>query len=143
MFMKTMLSEHIVSNQLSSDMRQQEVIESVGSLQFWEEEHQAAGPLSWAHFRLHSSRVQKPHWLCNGQGVGMTSLDAMTITGVRSVSPESVQGIRFFKPLTLIVGENGAGKTTIIECLKYVCTGSFPPASGKVRLRLGIDDVSS
>ncbi|KAH3761574.1 rad50 subfamily protein [Pelomyxa schiedti] len=31
------------------------------------------------------------------------------------------------KPLTLIVGENGAGKTTVIECLKYACTGEFPP----------------
>lgn len=63
----------------------------------------------------------------------MTSLEALSISGVRSVAPESTQVVRFFKPLTLIVGENGAGKTTIIECLKYVCTGSLPPASKSVR----------
>lgn len=31
----------------------------------------------------------------------------------------------------MIVGANGCGKTTIIECLKYACTGSLPPNSGK------------
>jgi DNA repair protein RAD50 len=61
----------------------------------------------------------------------MTSLVAMMVSGVRSVSPDGFEGIHFFKPLTLIVGENGAGKTTIIECLKYACTGEFPPASNK------------
>lgn len=65
----------------------------------------------------------------------MTSLEAMTIMGVRSVSPDSQQGIKFLRPLTLIVGENGAGKTTIIECLKYACTGTAPPATNKVRKR--------
>lgn len=63
----------------------------------------------------------------------MTSLEAMSIQGVRSVAPDVQQGIRFLRPLTLIVGENGAGKTTIIECLKYACTGSAPPATNKVR----------
>ena len=28
--------------------------------------------------------------------------------------------IKFQKPLTLILGHNGAGKTTIIECLKAI-----------------------
>ena len=37
--------------------------------------------------------------------------------------------IKFQKPLTLILGHNGAGKTTIIECLKAITTGSFPPSS--------------
>ncbi|KAJ5505442.1 Recombination/repair protein Rad50 [Penicillium expansum] len=32
-------------------------------------------------------------------------------------------------PLTLIVGYNGSGKTTIIECLKYATTGDLPPNS--------------
>lgn len=35
--------------------------------------------------------------------------------------------IEFKAPLTLIVGMNGSGKTTIIECLKYVTTGELPP----------------
>ena len=37
--------------------------------------------------------------------------------------------IQFFSPLTLIVGHNGSGKTTVIECLKYATTGQLPPNS--------------
>ena len=37
--------------------------------------------------------------------------------------------IQFPKPLTLIVGRNGAGKTTIIECLKMATTGELPPSA--------------
>lgn len=33
--------------------------------------------------------------------------------------------------MTFIVGANGCGKTTIIECLKYAITGSFPPGCGR------------
>lgn len=29
--------------------------------------------------------------------------------------------------MTLIVGENGAGKTTIIESIKYALVNQFPP----------------
>jgi DNA repair protein RAD50 len=35
--------------------------------------------------------------------------------------------IQFYTPLTVIVGHNGSGKTTIIECLKYATTGDMPP----------------
>lgn len=37
--------------------------------------------------------------------------------------------IMFQTPLTLITGHNGAGKTTIIECLNYAMTGEMPPNS--------------
>lgn len=47
------------------------------------------------------------------------------------------QTIEFYSPLTMIVGQNGSGKTTIIECLKYACTGKLPPGgastAGQVR----------
>ncbi|KAJ3142835.1 DNA repair protein rad50 [Geranomyces variabilis] len=51
------------------------------------------------------------------------------LSGIRSFSPEVANVIEFYSPLTLIVGHNGAGKTTIIECLKYVTTGAMPPNS--------------
>ncbi|XP_061992720.1 DNA repair protein RAD50 isoform X1 [Rosa rugosa] len=57
----------------------------------------------------------------------MSTVDKMLIKGIRSFDPENKHVITFFKPLTLIVGHNGAGKTTIIECLKLSCTGELPP----------------
>ncbi|KAL8255468.1 hypothetical protein R6Q59_030535 [Mikania micrantha] len=57
----------------------------------------------------------------------MSTVDKMLIKGIRSFDPENRNVITFFKPLTLIVGANGAGKTTIIECLKLSCTGELPP----------------
>jgi len=57
----------------------------------------------------------------------MTSIDKLQIRGIRSFSPNSAQTLEFQKPLTLIVGKNGSGKTTIIECLKMGCTGELPP----------------
>jgi DNA repair protein RAD50 len=35
----------------------------------------------------------------------------MLIKGIRSFAPENNAAIEFYKPLTLIVGSNGAGKT--------------------------------
>jgi len=49
------------------------------------------------------------------------------IMGIRSYTPDSMSTIDFEGPLTLILGHNGAGKTTIIESLKLCTTGSFPP----------------
>jgi DNA repair protein RAD50 len=53
----------------------------------------------------------------------------MTIQGIRSYGPreQDTQMIEFFSPVTLIVGQNGSGKTTVIECLKYATTSDMPP----------------
>eukprot|EP00123_Amoebidium_parasiticum_P014886 comp22686_c0_seq1/m.35107 comp22686_c0_seq1/g.35107 ORF comp22686_c0_seq1/g.35107 comp22686_c0_seq1/m.35107 type:complete len:1312 (-) comp22686_c0_seq1:379-4314(-) len=57
----------------------------------------------------------------------MSSVEKLLIQGIRSVDPEHPEVIEFYSPLTLIVGSNGAGKTTIIECLRYATTGEYPP----------------
>ncbi|KAG0748052.1 hypothetical protein G6F32_004910 [Rhizopus arrhizus] len=59
----------------------------------------------------------------------MSQIESMAILGVRSFSPSEPSYIKFFSPLTLIVGSNGSGKTTIIESLRYACTGDTPPNS--------------
>ena len=56
-------------------------------------------------------------------------LKKLQISGIRSFSPGSEISIEFDEKLTLILGKNGAGKTTIIECLKVATTGTFPPGS--------------
>ena len=57
----------------------------------------------------------------------MSKIDKMQIQGIRSFTGGISETIEFFQPLTLVVGVNGSGKTTIIECLKYVLTGMMPP----------------
>ena len=66
----------------------------------------------------------------------MAEIRKMSIQGIRAFSPFESKTIRFFKPLTIIVGDNGCGKTTIIECLKVACTGGLPAnvANGQVSL---------
>ncbi|KAI8370966.1 DNA repair protein Rad50, partial [Blakeslea trispora] len=59
----------------------------------------------------------------------MSHITNMALLGVRSFSPDEASYIRFFSPLTLIVGPNGSGKTTIIESMRYACTGDLPPNS--------------
>jgi len=61
----------------------------------------------------------------------MSELLRMSISGIRSYSPDEVEYIEFMKPITLIQGRNGSGKTSIIECLKVMTSGSFPPNSNK------------
>ncbi|KAJ4349088.1 DNA repair protein rad50 [Ascochyta clinopodiicola] len=59
----------------------------------------------------------------------MSKIDRMMIQGIRSFGPEKGETIVFTTPLTLIVGWNGSGKTTIIESLRYATTGDLPPNS--------------
>ncbi|KAH9947593.1 P-loop containing nucleoside triphosphate hydrolase protein [Amylocystis lapponica] len=59
-------------------------------------------------------------------GNTMASLNKLAIRGIRSFDDKSVAVIEFFNPVTVIVGHNGSGKTTIIECLKYATTGDQP-----------------
>lgn len=61
----------------------------------------------------------------------MASIEKMSIRGIRSFSPDRDETIEFYSPLTMIVGANGCGKTTIIEALKFICTGTLPPNSNK------------
>ncbi|KAF3921587.1 hypothetical protein AA313_de0205369 [Arthrobotrys entomopaga] len=56
-------------------------------------------------------------------------VDKLAILGIRSFDNTRQEIIAFHTPLTLIVGYNGSGKTTIIECLKYATTGDLPPNS--------------
>ncbi|SMQ45235.1 unnamed protein product [Zymoseptoria tritici ST99CH_3D7] len=59
----------------------------------------------------------------------MSKIEKLSILGVRSFDHRKAMSIEFHAPLTLIVGMNGSGKTTIIECLKYATTGIMPPGS--------------
>ena len=63
----------------------------------------------------------------------MSQIEKLAIRGIRAFSPDREQAIEFESPLTMIVGANGCGKTTVIECLKFGTTGQAPPgsASGK------------
>ncbi|CCF58024.1 hypothetical protein KAFR_0D03760 [Kazachstania africana CBS 2517] len=59
----------------------------------------------------------------------MSAIYKLSIQGIRSFDSNDRETIEFGTPLTLIVGTNGSGKTTIIECLKYATTGDLPPNS--------------
>lgn len=57
----------------------------------------------------------------------MSCLNKLSILGIRSFDNRRAETIKFYTPLTLIVGYNGSGKTTIIESLKFAFTGVQPP----------------
>ncbi|KAK4876667.1 hypothetical protein RN001_009173 [Aquatica leii] len=61
----------------------------------------------------------------------MATVEKLILFGLRSFGPheEDKQTIKFASPLTLFLGENGCGKTTIIEALKFACSGDLPGGS--------------
>lgn len=62
----------------------------------------------------------------------MSIIRDLEIRGIRNFGDENSKArIHFSKPLTLILGPNGTGKTTIIESLKYVTSGEYPPDSDR------------
>eukprot|EP00834_Sanchytrium_tribonematis_P002494 NODE_78_length_23230_cov_1.644979.p2 type:complete len:1268 gc:universal NODE_78_length_23230_cov_1.644979:8604-4801(-) len=61
----------------------------------------------------------------------MSKIDKLSILGIRSYAPDEPQIIDFYTPLTLIIGQNGCGKTTIIESLMYATAGSLPSGASK------------
>lgn len=56
----------------------------------------------------------------------MASVEQLQVQGVRAFDPYRFENLRFGHPLTLIIGANGVGKTTIIECLLYAMAGELP-----------------
>lgn len=61
----------------------------------------------------------------------MTTIDRLGLTGIRSYGTEQETFIRFYRPLTIILGRNGSGKSTIIEAVKMAATGELPPMVDK------------
>ena len=66
-----------------------------------------------------------------GRQQQMTTIDKLKIQGIRSFDPQNATLIDFYKPLTLIVGQNGAGKTVRAEA----CASVRWRARACVRLR--------
>ena len=59
----------------------------------------------------------------------------MLIKGIRSFSPDNTHVIEFYKPLTLIVGHNGAGKT-VRSCLRGNLCG---PGDGEAAISARVE----
>lgn len=56
----------------------------------------------------------------------MALLHSLEICGVRSFSPETKESMSFNTPVTLFLGQNGCGKTTIIESIRFALTSELP-----------------
>ncbi|XP_076621911.1 DNA repair protein rad50 isoform X1 [Colletes latitarsis] len=62
----------------------------------------------------------------------MSRIRRLSVRGIRNFGDDNEEAkIRFSRPLTLILGPNGTGKTTIIEALKFATCGEFPPSSDR------------
>jgi DNA repair protein RAD50 len=56
----------------------------------------------------------------------MSTINKLQIAGIRSFSPDDPQVIAFRKPLTLIVGSNGSGKTVRLLPVPSMCSPATP-----------------
>ncbi|KAK2581137.1 hypothetical protein KPH14_007949 [Odynerus spinipes] len=61
----------------------------------------------------------------------MSRIRQLSICGIRNFDDQEQPKLRFSRPLTLILGPNGTGKTTLIESLRFATTGDFPPGSDR------------
>lgn len=61
----------------------------------------------------------------------MTTIDRLGVLGIRSYGTDEECVIKFYKPLTIILGRNGSGKSSIIEAVKMATTGDLPPMVDK------------
>lgn len=59
----------------------------------------------------------------------MALLHSLQLCGIRSFNPESTETINFNSPVTLFLGQNGCGKTTIIESICFALSGELPGGS--------------
>ena len=60
-------------------------------------------------------------------------LNKLWIKNIRSYGGREAAVIEFKGRITLVLGSNGAGKTTILECLRWALTGVLPPGSERGR----------
>ena len=60
----------------------------------------------------------------------MTTIERLGISGIRSYGTEKETFLRFSRPLTIILGRNGSGKSSIIESILQATTGQLPPMVG-------------
>ena len=67
----------------------------------------------------------------------MSCIEKLAIRGIRAFSPDREEAIEFESPLTMIVGANGCGKTTVIECLKHASPRGAERVAATPRLRRG------
>ncbi|KAJ8912852.1 hypothetical protein NQ315_007984 [Exocentrus adspersus] len=73
----------------------------------------------------------------------MALLHSLQIRGIRSFSPDNDETIYFNTPVTLFLGQNGCGKTTIIESIRFALTSEVPAGSNNGQGFLNDPKISS